>query len=65
MDWTHIWISNACVDYKNTSGIGYPYNVSKSVNWVLKLLPNFRITMKPPKYNGLTVIKTIPSMKIC
>lgn len=42
----------ACVDYKNTSGVGYPYIGVKIMSWVLGYLPNFHITVKPPKYNG-------------
>ncbi|MGO1043816.1 serine aminopeptidase domain-containing protein [Clostridioides difficile] len=42
----------ACVDYKNTSGVGYPYPTVKLLNFFLKLLPNFHITVKPPKYEG-------------
>ncbi|MGX9758107.1 serine aminopeptidase domain-containing protein [Clostridioides difficile] len=42
----------ACVDYKNTSGVGYPYPAIKLLNFFLKLLPNFHIIVKPPKYKG-------------
>lgn len=42
----------ACVDYKNTRGIGYSYFVIKVLSWWLKILPNFHITSKPPKYMG-------------
>ncbi|MCC0648019.1 serine aminopeptidase domain-containing protein [Clostridioides sp. ZZV15-6598] len=42
----------ACVDYKNTSGVGYPYPTVKLLNFFLKLLPNFHIIVKPPKYKG-------------
>lgn len=42
----------ACVDYKNTVGVGYPYPGVKVMNWCLKHLPNFHVTMKPPKYKG-------------
>lgn len=42
----------ACVDYKNTAGMGYPYYAVKIMCWWLRHLPNFHITVKPPKYNG-------------
>lgn len=42
----------ACVDYKNTAGMGYPYTLVKIMSWLLKRLPNFHITVKPPKYTG-------------
>lgn len=42
----------ACADYKNTAGVGYPYYGVKIMSWWLKHLPNFYITVKPPKYNG-------------
>ena len=42
----------ACVDYKNTAGVGYPYFGVKMMSWCLKRLPNFHITAKPPKYTG-------------
>lgn len=42
----------ACVDYKNTTGVGYPYPIVKLLNFFLKYLPNFHITVKPPKYEG-------------
>ncbi len=42
----------ACVDYKNTAGIGYPYAVVKALCSGLGLLPNLHFTMKPPKYRG-------------
>ena len=42
----------ACVDYKNTAGLGYPYYGVKLLCWWLKYLPNFHINMKPPKYRG-------------
>lgn len=42
----------ACVDYKNTAGVGYPYYGVKIMSWWLRHLPNFYITVKPPKYKG-------------
>ncbi len=42
----------ACVDYKNTAGMGYPYYVVKMMCWCFRHLPNFHVTVKPPKYNG-------------
>lgn len=42
----------ACVHYKNTAGIGYPYPIVKILCNILKLLPNIHFTMKPPKYKG-------------
>lgn len=42
----------ACVDYKNTAGIGYPYAIVKALYFCLKLLPNLHFNMKPPKYHG-------------
>lgn len=42
----------ACVHYKNTAGIGYPYIVVKVLCDLLRVLPNFHFTMKPPRYEG-------------
>lgn len=42
----------ACGDYRNTAGVGYPYWCVTIMSWLLKHLPNFHITMNPPKYNG-------------
>ncbi|MDO5521600.1 MAG: alpha/beta hydrolase [bacterium] len=42
----------ACVDYKNTAGVGTPYVGAKIMSFLLNLLPNFHITTKPPKYTG-------------
>ncbi len=42
----------ACVDFKNTAGVGYPYPIVKVMSSLLTLLPNFHITVKPPKYVG-------------
>lgn len=42
----------ACVDYKNTAGMGYPYFAVKMMSWLFCRLPNFHLTIKPPKYNG-------------
>ena len=42
----------ACVDYKNTTGVGYTYLTVKLLNFFFKFLPNFHITVKPPKYKG-------------
>lgn len=42
----------ACAEFRNMDGIGYPYILAKSVYEVLKRLPMFHITMKPPKYMG-------------
>ena len=42
----------ACVDYKNTKGIGCPYIGAKTMHFFLKRLPNFHIVMNPPKYKG-------------
>lgn len=42
----------ACVHYKNTAGIGYPYPLAKILWLFLKALPNVYFTMKPPKYQG-------------
>lgn len=42
----------ACIHYKNTTGIGYPYPIVKAVCFLLSLLPNTYFTMKPPKYIG-------------
>lgn len=42
----------ACVDYTNTTGVGYTYLTVKLLNFFFKFLPNFHITVKPPKYKG-------------
>lgn len=42
----------ACVHYKNTAGIGYPYPVVKALCFLLKQLPNMHFVMKPPRYSG-------------
>lgn len=42
----------ACVEYKNTAGLGYPYYMIKILSGLFRYLPNFHITMKPPKYVG-------------
>ena len=47
----------ACVDYKNTAGIGYPYFATKLMSYLFKLLPNFHITLNPPKYTGFNCDK--------
>lgn len=49
----------ACVDFKNTAGIGYSYPVVKVMSSLLTLLPNFHITVKPPKYVGYNDRKDI------
>lgn len=46
-----------CVDYKNTAGVGFAYPVVKVMNTLLKYLPNFHITLKPPSYNGYNADK--------
>lgn len=42
----------ACVDFKNAAGVGYSYPDVKVMSSLLTLLPNFHITVKPPKYVG-------------
>lgn len=44
----------ACVNYKDTSGglNGFPYVIAKGLVPVLKVLPNLRISLTPPKYQG-------------
>lgn len=42
----------ACVHYKNTAGVGYPYPVVKMLCLLLRVLPNIHFTMRPPEYHG-------------
>ena len=42
----------ACVDYKNTAALGVPQSCARALSFALKRLPEFRITLKPPKYTG-------------
>jgi len=41
-----------CINYKKTSGMGYPLPVAKIMYFALKCLPNMTIPYKPPKYQG-------------
>jgi len=43
----------ACINYKDTvGGLGYPYLIVKMLCGLLGLLPQMRISLNPPKYNG-------------
>ncbi|MGL9730073.1 serine aminopeptidase domain-containing protein [Enterococcus sp. DIV0756] len=42
----------ACLSYLETKGLGYPLPLVKMVCPILRGLPNIKMTMKAPKYNG-------------
>lgn len=42
----------ACMSYGDTQGMGYPTFLVKLCCPILRVLPNFKIVMKPPKYTG-------------
>lgn len=42
----------ACADYRNTAVLGYPFFAAKIMSGLLRRLPNFHLTIKPPKYDG-------------
>ena len=41
-----------CINYKKTSGMGYPLIVAKIIYFLFKLFPDMTIPYNPPKYNG-------------
>ncbi|MCL2426144.1 MAG: lysophospholipase [Oscillospiraceae bacterium] len=44
----------SCINYKDTAGglNGFPYFIAKALCLVLKILPEIKISLNPPKYQG-------------
>ncbi|WP_277507670.1 MULTISPECIES: alpha/beta hydrolase [unclassified Breznakia] len=42
----------SCLTFQETKSLGYPLFLVKAICPILRVLPNIKITMKPPKYKG-------------